>query len=107
MHARMLGLDGVDLGEGTHVHVPTLGCNHCGGCVILRPDRKRERPYCRLCDHYICDVCDPIRREADYQHLTIKGIIDAVSSGKYVLAPGPMSRAKLIPVEALAQLILF
>lgn len=99
-HARSIGMDGVAMGEGTYVHAPTLGCVHCGSVQLVNPNRMRERPYCRTCDHYICDVCDPIRREADYVHRTIADVIEAVKSGKYLLE-GSTHRPVLIPIGAL------
>lgn len=98
--ARLVGLEGVPMGEGTRNTVPTLGCIHCGGVVVLNPNRVRAREYCRTCDHYICDVCHVVRSEPDYKHRTINEIKEAVSSGKFVLAPGPISRAILIPTGA-------
>lgn len=35
----------------------TLTCSHCQRQMIVQPLRTRERPYCRKCDHYICDNC--------------------------------------------------
>lgn len=37
--------------------MPTLTCSHCQRQMIVQPLRTRERPYCRRCDHYICDDC--------------------------------------------------
>lgn len=95
--ARAMGLEGVPIGESTYNTVPTLGCNHCGCVQIVNPNRKRERNYCRTCDHYICDVCHIVRTEANYVHRTIEDICEAVRSGNWQLAPGPLSRAVLIP----------
>lgn len=97
-HAHQMGLEGVPMRGGTQCSVPTLGCNHCGGVEVVNPNRKRERAYCRTCDHRICDVCDRVRREADYVHRTIGDLKAALASGNYVLAPGPLSRAVLIPI---------
>lgn len=33
---------------------------HCCGCsrgVLLRPERSRERAFCRKCNSYMCDAC--------------------------------------------------
>lgn len=38
----------------------TITCSHCQRVIILRPDRTRERGYCRKCDHYICDTCTTV-----------------------------------------------
>lgn len=43
---------------GTGVtEVPTLTCSHCHTQMVVNPMRTRERPYCRKCDHYLCDGC--------------------------------------------------
>lgn len=39
------------------VEMPTLTCSHCQKQMIVNPLRTRERPYCRKCDHYLCDEC--------------------------------------------------
>jgi hypothetical protein len=41
----------------------TYTCSHCQTVVILNPDRKRERSYCRGCNHLICDPCAAIRAQ--------------------------------------------
>lgn len=52
---------GLPTGAGRGVfEAPTITCSHCQTVVVLNPDRQRERPYCRKCDHYICDVCGPV-----------------------------------------------
>lgn len=38
-------------------------CGHCQTQIMLRPDRSRERGYCRRCDHYICDGCNAVMAE--------------------------------------------
>jgi hypothetical protein len=40
---------------------PTFTCSHCQRVVVMNPDRKRERAYCRGCDHLLCDDCGAIR----------------------------------------------
>lgn len=37
--------------------VPILTCSHCHTQMVVNPLRTRERPYCRKCDHYLCDGC--------------------------------------------------
>lgn len=34
-----------------------LTCSHCQAQMIVNPLRTRDRPYCRKCDHYLCDGC--------------------------------------------------
>lgn len=49
---------GVPIGVGRGLYESaTYTCSHCQSVVVLRPDRSRERAYCRKCDHYICDGC--------------------------------------------------
>lgn len=36
---------------------PVLTCSHCHAQLIVNPLRTRERPWCRKCDHYLCDGC--------------------------------------------------
>lgn len=78
------------------VREPTLSCRHCGGCVVLNPDRTRERGYCRLCDRYICDHCKIASLQSDYVHRTFSDLADLVMSGKYTLS-GSLSSPILIP----------
>lgn len=49
---------GMPIGSGRGLfEAPTITCSHCERIVIINPLRNRERPYCRKCDHYICDFC--------------------------------------------------
>ena len=86
------------LGEGTVMNAPALGCPHCGSVVILNPMRKRPRANCIKCNKYICDICDAVRNEPDYIHITIEEIAAKVHSGKWRLV-GSMSKPILVPVE--------
>lgn len=36
---------------------PILTCSHCHAQLVVNPLRTRDRPYCRKCDHYLCDGC--------------------------------------------------
>lgn len=46
----------------------TLTCCHCNCVVVLNPQRKRARNWCRKCNHYVCDKaiciteCNPIQQ---------------------------------------------
>lgn len=51
-----LGKPGAIGGNGFQ-QFPILTCSHCQKQMIVQPLRTRERPYCRKCDHYICDDC--------------------------------------------------
>lgn len=43
-----------------------MTCAHCNRGVMLNPERKRARGWCRRCDNYVCDFavcraeCNPI-----------------------------------------------
>ena len=74
----------------------TLGCPHCGSCVVMNPLRTRERAHCYQCNRYICDWCDAARHEPDYVHRTMREIADMVASGKWTMS-GTMSRPILTP----------
>lgn len=54
--AARLGKPGAIGGRGV-VEAAVLTCSHCHRQMIVQPLRTRERPYCRRCDHYICDDC--------------------------------------------------
>ena len=96
--ARRLGYDPSQVKEGALFEGPTLGCPHCGSCVVLNPLRTRERAHCLSCNMYICDGCDYVRNQPDYVHRTIAQIKELVGSGKYELA-GTMQQPLLIPKE--------
>jgi hypothetical protein len=96
--ARKLGLPPELVGEGKQMRAPTLGCPHCGLGVVLNPLRKRERAHCYQCDAYICDWCHAAMQEPDYVHLTIKEIVEKVSTGRWAIVGNSMSRLKLVPI---------
>jgi len=56
------------VGAGICYESAIITCAHCGGTVILNPDRSRPRGYCQSCDHYVCDLpscngdCKPFRK---------------------------------------------
>lgn len=66
----------------------TVSCSHCQKQVIIRPDRERERAYCRSCDHYICDECAVILRVTGV-HRAFAQVIDDVQerAGKGLAVP--------------------
>lgn len=80
------------------VEEATLGCPHCGTCVVKNPLRQRPREYCRHCDRYICDFCYPVTQQAGYIHRSFAEIADLVRSGRFTLS-GPMSNPILIPTS--------
>jgi hypothetical protein len=45
------------LSGGPFLEASTYTCTHCGGVVVLNPERKRERAKCHSCRHQICDNC--------------------------------------------------
>lgn len=72
--ARSLGYLMIDeraCAGGVLTEIPTATCCHCNRTVILRPDRTRERGWCRRCDAYTCDRagcqvnCIPMQKVID------------------------------------------
>jgi hypothetical protein len=45
------------LSGGQRLEASTYTCTHCGGVVVLNPERQRERAKCHSCRHQICDHC--------------------------------------------------
>lgn len=37
--------------------LPCYVCPHCRCSVMLNPERRRERAYCKTCERTICDDC--------------------------------------------------
>jgi hypothetical protein len=98
--ARKMGYQADAVGEGTLYEAPTLGCPHCGACVVLNPDRKRPRNHCQKCHRYICDGCAQIAAHPDYVHRTFAEMVDMVQAGKvaHMLATGTTNTPMLIPI---------
>ena len=62
-----VGLDPGLVAKGQAVEAPLFTCAHCQACVIVNPDRSRERACCQKCGgKYICDEC------AARMHLTLE-----------------------------------
>ena len=58
--------------------IPSYTCKHCGRCVFLRPDRKKERFRCKKCGGRVCDICgiqdcNLIERDAERAYRDIGG----------------------------------
>jgi hypothetical protein len=96
--ARALGLPPDLVGEGKQMHAPTLGCPHCGGHVVLNPQRKRPRAHCYKCSQYICDSCAGVMRNPDYVHRNFNEIREMVCSGRWELH-GTTGLPLLVPVS--------
>lgn len=58
-HRNSPGIEGLP----SFFEAPTFTCKHCQAIVVKNPDRKRERAYCRGCDHLICDPCAAIKQQ--------------------------------------------
>jgi hypothetical protein len=76
----------------------TMSCSHCGGHVVLNPQRIRARAYCRSCNHYICDTCAATAAQPSYQHTSFQELTDKVRSGKFAVVGGTYSAPILIPI---------
>ena len=96
--ARALGLPPELVGEGKQMHAPTLGCPHCGGHVVLNPQRKRPRAHCYKCSQYICDSCAGVMRNPDYVHRNFNEIREMVCSGRWELH-GTTGLPLLVPIS--------
>ena len=71
--------------EGAQFRCATLGCKHCGLAQVRNPWRTRERAWCSICDVYICDGCDYLRKQPGYVHHTIDDLKDLAASGKLTI----------------------
>lgn len=80
--ARRLGLNPKEVSEGKTSEQVTLACSHCPNAWVARPERIRDRGYCRKCDHYICDTCATAMKAAGYVHFTRHDLLNAVMAGR-------------------------
>ena len=55
----------------------TYTCTHCQSVVVMNPERKRDRAYCRGCDHSICDNCGAAKA-AGAKCRTFKQVVDEI-----------------------------
>ena len=55
--ARASGKNVIGAGVRGVFEAPILTCSHCQAQMVINPLRTRDRPYCRKCDHYLCDGC--------------------------------------------------
>lgn len=95
---RLFGMPGVPGHEGSSARLATVSCKHCGGVWLVNYYRTRERHYCRLCDHYLCDLCKAAASEPGYVHRTIDELTDMITSGRWTFAPGSSTtRPILVP----------
>jgi hypothetical protein len=93
-----LMIDNRASGEGVQ-EMHTMSCTHCGGVVVLNPQRIRARAYCRSCDHYICDNCAAVAAMPEYKHRSIQELSDLVREGKYAIMGGTAANPILIPTK--------
>jgi hypothetical protein len=73
--ALQAGYDPKLAGEGKVYEADTMTCSHCKNVVVKNPMRTRDRPYCRQCDHYICDVC-AVKAKTEDVHMPFAKFID-------------------------------
>lgn len=74
------------LGARGKLELPIVTCSHCHRQVAMQPGRTRERPYCRKCDHYICDDCAvvaTIRGEC----VTMNEVLDSLQERSVLIHP--------------------
>ncbi len=95
--ARRSGLPPGAVREGGVLEMKTKRCRHCGGVVVLNPERFRARHTCVGCGgEFICDGCKAASLEPGYIHRSFEHLADAVRSGRYILGGSP-SAPLLIP----------
>ena len=95
--ARRNGLPPELVREGRVLEMKTKSCRHCGGVVVLNPDRLRERHSCLACGGaFVCDACKAASLEPGYTHRSFEQIADMVRSGRYTLGGDPAAPV-LIP----------
>lgn len=75
----------------------TIGCCHCGGVYVKRPEFDGSRCYCKKCDRYVCNPCARQMVTPDYLHRSFAELADLVRSGKFTLS-GSLSNPVLTPV---------
>ena len=46
---------------GKVMEAATYTCGHCQAIVMIDPLRTRERPFCKKCDHRLCDTCGAVQ----------------------------------------------
>lgn len=68
-------IDNSNVGEPVAEYA-TLTCSHCHRQQIVQPLRTRERPYCRKCDHYICDQCAVVAKLNGGECQTMNSVLD-------------------------------
>lgn len=56
---------------------PVITCSHCQRQMIVNPKRDRVRPYCRSCDHDMCDDC-AMAFKVSGVHRSFKQVMDDV-----------------------------
>jgi hypothetical protein len=75
--ARARGVTGPVVGAGKTYESGLLNCRHCGGDVIMHPQREREREWCWVCDAYICDPCAFLRKMGA-EHVTHREVLEKI-----------------------------
>lgn len=97
--ARGMGLPPAGVREGAVFEAATKRCRHCGGVVVLNPERKRLRASCAKCaGEFICDACATAAAQPGYTHRSFDQIADLVRSGRFTIG-GDLSAPILIPVQ--------
>jgi len=71
---------GLPVGSGRGLfEADAYTCSHCQAVVVLNPDRKRERGYCKGCDRVVCDRCMAARL-AGAKCRTFRQLLDELQS---------------------------
>ena len=86
--ARKSGKDPIGAGMQGIMETSTITCSHCQKQMIVQPLRTRERPYCRKCDHYMCDECALVSKLNGGECLPMKAVFDIQSEHLHTLGKG-------------------
>lgn len=70
------------------MEAPVLTCSHCHRQMIVQPLRTRERPYCRKCDHYICDDCALVAKLNGGECAPMTAVLDRQQEAALALLKG-------------------
>lgn len=71
------GVAGPVVGGGKVYESGLKNCKHCGGDVLMHPQRTRDREWCSVCDAYICDSCGLLRKLGS-PHKSLGAVLDDI-----------------------------
>lgn len=95
--AHATGKEIAGVGNNGLYETATVTCSHCHAQVILRPDRTRDRGYCRKCDHYICDQCEVVRIASGYACKPLNQLFDEIQAAAFRCDAPPAPARFIMP----------